>query len=134
MRVMLDTNVLVSAVWRRGVCADVLAAVLAEHELVVAREIVLELERVLVQKMAVSVARAREIVAFVADQAEVVQSTRAAAWPQRDPDDRWIVAAALDHGVDMLVTGDSDILDDAQTVLQTMRPGALLDLLQGDSA
>jgi hypothetical protein len=35
MKVMLDTNVLASAVATRGLCADVLRAVLAEHELVI---------------------------------------------------------------------------------------------------
>lgn len=134
MRVMLDTNVLVSAFWTRGVCADVLAAVLTDHEFVVAHQTTLELEHVLVEKMAVPATRAREIVAFIADKAEVVESTRPAAWPLRDPDDRWIVAAALDHGIDMLVTGDKDILDDPQTALKAIRPGAFLDLLQGHTA
>ena len=33
MRVLLDTNVIVSAVTTRGLCADVFRAVLAAHEL-----------------------------------------------------------------------------------------------------
>ena len=39
MRVLLDTNVLASAAATRGLCADVLRVVLAEHELVVCRQI-----------------------------------------------------------------------------------------------
>jgi uncharacterized protein len=40
VRVALDTNVLVSAVATRGICADVLRVVLTEHELVVGARVV----------------------------------------------------------------------------------------------
>ena len=33
-----------------------------------------------------------------------------APWPENDPDDRWIVAAALAGSADMLVTGDKDLI------------------------
>ena len=52
MKVMLDTNVLASAVATRGLCADVLRAVLAEHELVICAQIISELQRVLKDKFA----------------------------------------------------------------------------------
>ena len=130
MKIMLDTNILVSALAFGGVCADALEAVLAGHQAVVAQEALRELERVLVEKIALPVQRAREIVAFVGDQATVVHATTPAAWPQRDPDDRWIVGAALDHGVDLLVTGDRDILEEPQRQLKTVGPRELLDLLR----
>ena len=133
MKVMLDTNILVSALVLapRGVCADVLDVVLAGHHLVVARETLIELEQVLVGKLKVPVQRAREIAAFVSEQATIVQSSEPAAWPLRDADDRWIVGAALEDGVDMLVTGDSDILDEPQTELKTFRAGESLKALRG---
>ncbi len=46
MRVYLDTNVVVSAVATRGLCADVLQAILAEHQLVVGEAMLRELRRV----------------------------------------------------------------------------------------
>ena len=52
MKVMLDTNVLASAVATRGLCADVLRAVLAEHELVICPQIISELQRILKDKFA----------------------------------------------------------------------------------
>ena len=129
MRILVDTNVLVSAFAFGGVCADVFDAVLGRHHLFVARETLVELERVLVDKLAMPAHRAREYVAFVGDHATVVQAFKPAAWPQRDPDDRLIVGAALEHGVDMLLTGDPDILEDPQTELTTVSPRELLDLL-----
>ena len=34
-----------------------------------------------------------------------------ASFPKRDPDDQWVVASAIDSRVDVLVTGDRDLLD-----------------------
>lgn len=128
MKVMLDTNVLISALTgRAGACADVLKAVLSAHSLAVGSTVLAECERVLIEKMRVPAPRARDSVAFLARQAEVIQPTQRAAWPLRDPDDRWIVAAALEGNVDVLVTGDSDILDEPQTELKTLSPRQFLE-------
>lgn len=42
MRVALDTNVLVSAIGTRGLCADLMRLVLRDHELVVGEQVLLE--------------------------------------------------------------------------------------------
>ncbi len=44
MRVFLDTNVLVSAVATRGLCADVLRETLVSHQLVVSAPLIAELK------------------------------------------------------------------------------------------
>ena len=50
MRVFLDTNVLVSAFATRGLCADVLRLILAEHTLVTGEVVLRELRRALWQQ------------------------------------------------------------------------------------
>ena len=50
MRVLLDTNVIVSAVTTRGLCADVFRAVLAAHELVTCAKVLQEVRRILGMK------------------------------------------------------------------------------------
>ena len=128
MKVMLDTNVLVAALRSsNGTCADVLRAVLATHRVAVGSTVLAECERVLVEKMKVPAPRAQEAVAFLARHAEVVQPTKPATWPLRDPDDRWVVAAALEAHADVLITGDSDILDEHQTELRTLSPRQFLE-------
>ena len=52
MRVMQYANVPAAAVATRGLCADVLRAVLAEHKMVICPQIVSELQRVLKDKFA----------------------------------------------------------------------------------
>ena len=53
VRVALDTNVLVSAVATRGLCADLFNLVLAEHELIVGETVLTELKRILREKIRV---------------------------------------------------------------------------------
>lgn len=111
MRVLLDTNVLVAAFATRGLCEDVLRITLAEHELVVGETVLTELERILVHKLRMPVPQAKTILAFLRSQADVIKPVRPAKWPKRDLDDRWVVAAAVEGGVDFLVTGDRDVLE-----------------------
>ena len=51
MKVFLDTNVLVSAMATRGLCADVLREILTSHQLVVSVPLFNELKRVLREKL-----------------------------------------------------------------------------------
>ena len=51
MRVFLDTNVLVSAVATRGLCADVLREILFSHQLVVSVPLLDELKNILHTKI-----------------------------------------------------------------------------------
>lgn len=128
MKVLLDTNVLIAALKSStGTCADVLRAVLTTHRLVVGNTVIAECERVLVEKMKMPAPRAREVVASLARHAEVIRPIKPAMWPLRDPDDRWVVAAALEGKVDVLVTGDRDILDECQTEIKVLSPRQFLE-------
>jgi len=116
VRVLLDTNVLIAAFATRGLCADVLRTVLSEHELVVGATVLVELQRVLVAKLQLRDIQAKKIVSFVRDQAEVITAEQPAALPSTDNDDQWVLAAAVAGKVDVLVTGDQDLLNVAGKV------------------
>jgi putative PIN family toxin of toxin-antitoxin system len=111
VRVFLDTNVLVSAFATRGLCADVLRHVLAEHELIVAEVVLRELRKAMRVKLklpAATIAAVEELLR----ESEVVPKPRAASDLEvRDPDDRWVLASAIAAHADVLVTGDRDLLD-----------------------
>ena len=72
MRIFLDTNVLVSAFAARGLCAEVLELVLLDHDLIVGRNVLRELERALRAKVKLPVVRSAEIVDFVSGEATQV--------------------------------------------------------------
>lgn len=116
MRVFLNTNVLVAAFATRGLCEDVLRTTLSEHDLITGTQVLAEVERVLTDKLRMPASKARSISAFIRQHAEVIEPSAPAAWPGKDPDDQWIVAAATEGHADVLVSGDQDLLEIADRV------------------
>jgi uncharacterized protein len=113
VRVFLDTNVLVSAFATRGLCADVLRSVLAEHTLVTGDVVLDELARVLGTRIGLPPARVDEILAFLRGHEVVPRPTEPSQVAIRDEDDRWVLASAVSGAADVLVSGDRDLLDAA---------------------
>lgn len=112
MRVFLDTNVLVAAFATRGLCADVLRVVLAEHELLLSPTLIEELTWALTKKIRVPEETVRTICAFLRASALFVDAPpKAPPLAVRDPDDAVILGEALASEADVLVTGDKDLLD-----------------------
>jgi putative PIN family toxin of toxin-antitoxin system len=111
VRAFLDTNVLVSAVASRGICADLLRHVLVEHDLVTGETVLAELKRTLLKRINVPPKVVAEIELFLRDHEVVAKPRRHLDLGLRDPDDEWIVASAVAGKADALVTGDRDILE-----------------------
>ena len=111
MRVFLDTNVLVSALTTRGICADLLTAILAGHQLVLGETVLAELRRVLSKKMKVPRATVVEAEAFLRREAAIVSRGSDPGVAIRDPDDVAVLAEAIEGLADVVVTGDRDFLD-----------------------
>ncbi len=116
MKVFLDTNVLVSGFATRGLCADVIRLVLAEHELITADVVLNELKRVFKHKIQLPGEQVQEILTFLEGQTVQPQPISLSSIPVRDEDDQWVLASALAAKADVLVTGDKDLLDVAEQV------------------
>ena len=116
MRVFLDTNVLVSGLATRGLCADVIRLVLAEHQVIIADVVLNELKRVLKHKIHLPGEQIQEILAFLESQTVQPKPISPFPIPVRDEDDQWMLASALAAKADVLVTGDKDLLDVAEEV------------------
>ena len=130
MRVLLDTNVLVAAFATRGLCADVMRVVLAEHQLITGEVVLTELRAVLVRRIKLPHARVDDIVALLRDQEVVPKPAKPSEVLVRDADDRWILASAVAGRADVLVTGDRDLLDVAgKTPLPILDPRGFWNLL-----
>ena len=116
MRVFLDTNVLVSGFATRGLCADVIRLVLAEHQFITGEVVLAELKRVLKQKIQLPAEQIEEILAFLENQTVQPKPKSLPSLQVRDEDDQWVLASALAAKADVLVTGDKDLLDVAGQV------------------
>jgi uncharacterized protein len=110
VKVFPDTNVLVAAFAARGLCADLLREVMARHELVVGQVVLAELQPVLIDRIGLSAQAVAEIDRFLREYPVVPRPMAHLGLGIRDEDDEWVVASALAGGVDLLVTGDRDIL------------------------
>jgi len=131
VRVCLDTNVLVAAFATRGLCADVLRSVLAEHELVVGEVILAELRNALTSKLQLPADHLQTIEAVFAPFQVIPRPSEPSPLPVRDLADRWIVATAVAGKADVLVTGDRDLLAvRAESPVRILEPRALWDLLR----
>lgn len=132
MKVALDTNVLVSAVATRGLCADVFNLVLAEHQLVVGVTILGELKRVLRQKMRVPSDIIHEVEALLRRDAVIVGKTKPLSIKIRDKSDMPVLAEAVSGGAVVLVTGDRDLIEVAEVVpIRILTPRGFWEQLRG---
>jgi len=116
MRVYLDTNVLVSGFATRGLSADVVRLLLAEHELSVGEVVLEETRRVLTEKFDVPKEKADEIERLLRrHHVEPVPESEPPV-EVRDPDDEIVLASAIAAEAEILITGDKDLLDIADEV------------------
>lgn len=131
MRVFLDTNVLAAALTTRGLCADVVRYVLAEHQLVTSELVLDELRKVLAEDFKLPSNTVKEILGLLRSQEVVAKPKTAVSIPIRDPDDAWILASAIDGRCDALVTGDGDLLDIAGAApLPILSPRGFWELIR----
>ena len=131
MNVSFDTNVLVSAIGTRGLCADIFNAALAEHQLIVGGTVLTELRQVLRQKLRLPIAAVDEIEAFLRLHATVIASAPVLEMPGLDENDRAVLAEAVTGKADVLVTGDQDLLKIASKApIKILSPRGFWDLLR----
>ena len=111
MKVFLDTNVLVSAMATRGLCADVLRETLTSHELVVSAPLFSELRRVLRQKLQIPGELIDDVIGILQQDAHFGTPSAISEVKIRDKDDLMILSSALNGKADLLVTGDKELLN-----------------------
>jgi len=112
MRVVLDTNVLVSALFWGGQPRRVVdLAIAGRLQAVTSPELLAELEQVLAEGFAVPQDRVELVLRDVLSYAEVAVPLEEVDIPVRDRDDAKVLAAARAGRAACIVTGDRDLLE-----------------------
>jgi len=108
VRVVADTNILVSALLFGGTSEQVfLAGLRGEIQLLTSLSLLKEFEKVLKEKFKLNIHLVREIIGEVMDVAEIVEvSSHIKATSYPDGDNR-VLECAVDGKADFIVTGDT---------------------------
>jgi len=111
MRIFLDTNVLVSAVATRGLCADVFREVLLEHQLIVSEVLIFEVETVLGEKLGLPPNVTASFVELIRQDAIISEAYELLSLEIRDESDLSIISSAHHSGAEYFITGDKELLE-----------------------
>ena len=113
MRVVFDTNVLVSALlFERSVPAQAMFAAMDAGEILLSETLVNEINEILQRKKFeryISAEQREEFLIALVQSAELVEITETIT-ACRDPKDNHILELAVSGGAQVIVTGDSDLL------------------------
>ena len=123
MKVALDTNVLMSAIGTRGLCADLFRVILHDHDLVVGEQVLDELRRNLARKMRMPGVLVAEFEGFIRRQAVAIAHADPLPIEGLSRADARVLAEAIVAGADLLVTGDRELLElQARAPLRIVSP------------
>jgi len=110
VRIFLDTNILVSALTTRGLCAELFEVVLQSNDLLISEAVFRELQRILPEKLGQTEAIIHGFIALLRTEGQVITAEH--PLPELpDPDDGAILAAALAGKANVFITGDKALLN-----------------------
>jgi uncharacterized protein len=109
VKLVLDTNILLSAILVPGSCREFLRGQALAHDWYTSEDLLAELARVLDRKLSLKPDRTPLFLVY-RRRARLVTPNRLPAPICRDPDDDRVIATALAAEADVVVTGDKDLL------------------------
>ena len=110
MRLVLDTNVLLSGLIFGGICQRVMLAGIESHEVYLSPAIFNEVAEKLAGKFADLAPTRETALRALRDGSRWIEPVALPVPVCRDADDDWILATALAAKADAIVTGDNDLL------------------------
>ena len=109
MKILLDTNVIVSAFATRGLCSALFEVCIEDHELIISNSIIAEIKKVLEKKLKAPKSTINEVEYYINNYfIKVTDSDNISIC--RDKDDNKIISVAANNEVSFLVSGDDDLL------------------------
>ena len=110
MRVVLDANVVIAAAASRGLCEAVFELCLQQHQIVSCTGLLAEIREKLRKKLRLPGGIVAEYLRLLRDHAEVLSPAPVKRGVCRDPADEMLLGLVIPGRVDVIVTGDKDLL------------------------
>ena len=110
MRVLVDTNVIVSGLIAKGMCFEILEDLIYSHTPIITPYILSECKNVLLTKFHLSMATVKSQILVIERHFYKGQSATDVINACRDPKDNQILADAVLNKVDFILSGDKDII------------------------
>lgn len=110
MRIVLDTNVIISAFAGRGLCSEIFEVCLEDHDIITSEHILAEVKENLVEKIHLPQSVVKKIIDYLRDTTEVFEPESLNGQVCRDKADDKIIGTALKGNAGFIITGDNGLL------------------------
>ena len=129
MRVMVDTNILFSAIiFPKGQAANAFTHCLLNHELVISTYVINELKQVIMRKKPELIPHIDAFLEKLSfELAYTPDNIEAGLFSIRDPKDYPVLYTAIIENVDVLISGDKDFKDTDVTHPEILTPQEFLE-------
>jgi putative PIN family toxin of toxin-antitoxin system len=110
VKVLLDANVLIAAIASQGICHLVVELCAAEHDLIISQALLDEVGSKLHKRLKVPMSNVHSALVYFRQSADFVTPLPVDKMECRDLKDLHVLGAAIAGRVDVIVTGDNDLL------------------------
>jgi len=110
MRILVDTNVIVSGLIAKGTCFEILEDLVYFHTPIITPYVLAECQKVLLHKFDLSKTTVKSLLHVMERYFKKGENSTKLLNVCRDPDDNQIFADALINKVDIILSGDKDLL------------------------
>lgn len=131
MRIVLDSNVIIAAFATKGLCSEIFEACILEHEIILSKYIIEEVERHFVKKLKMPLEKVKERIKFIKGVSDSVSPAHVDESLCRDKSDLPIIGTAISGNAEVIVSGDPDLTDIGKYQnIKFLKPREFWDLLR----
>lgn len=110
MRVIIDANIAIAAAATRGLCEAIMELCIEQHQIILCRGILDEIEDKLRNKLRIPRPIISEYIKLLESNARVLRPGVIDSTACRDPNDLMVLGVAISGDADAIITGDKDLL------------------------
>ena len=111
MKIILDTNVIISSLITKGVCYEVVKYIKKRHSVFISNFIIKELKEKLKNKFKYDEKEIKEVLFFLSAYFINMGNVRITEEKCKDIDDNNILSLAIKVKADIIITGDKELLE-----------------------